>query len=80
MNVRTYKDVFNLIIGLKIEYKNKQLFYKGVDTMTYYVIYDWTQGYEIYSEPEIDLMNLEDCTIEFTGTKEECEEFMVIFS
>jgi hypothetical protein len=48
--------------------------------MTYYVIYDWTQGYEMYSEPELDLMNLEDCTVEFTGTKEECEEFMVIFS
>ena len=48
--------------------------------MTYYVIYDWTQGYNIYSESELDYMNLEDCTIECVGTKEECEEFIDIFA
>ena len=48
--------------------------------MTYYVIYDWTQGYNIYSESELDYMNLEDYTIECVGSKEECEKFMDIFA
>ena len=44
--------------------------------MEYYVIYEIGIGYNIYSEVELDLMDLDYCTTEFWGTKEECIEYL----
>lgn len=40
--------------------------------MEYYLIYDPSAGYNIYSKEELEYMSLEDCCIEYYGSLEEC--------
>lgn len=42
----------------------------------YYVIYDYTCGFNIYSEVNILYMDLNDYCIEYEGSKEECIEYL----
>lgn len=44
--------------------------------MFYYVVYDFSSGYNYYGEDEIDYVDLEDAIIEFRGSKRECLEYI----